>query len=715
MENNLLVRLKPLSPFGLSLLIAAGCGSSNDNPTPDSAMPDMGTSGDAGVDSFVEDQGPPVRRLGGTVTGLRGSLFLELNATETLEVTADGTFSFTTDMMDGDTWRVELLGTRDNVGCFPIPNEGVVDVDAATAIQVRCNTDTEEHRPLEISYDATGAARFHTVRTFTATENDITLFRYDSEGAGTDGVFHTSDDVSPYIEVRTVTFGFEEDPTLVVEMDGLGPDGIALTGDDVVTYLGRYVLSPEGHVEGYFEYSGPGDDGLWYTADDAIDVGASHRVENTLDGEGRLVCFVEYDAGPDEQFDTSDDVVTLIEQFVYAADTTTIPTAVRSRERSRYSDAGSDQIPCNSDDTVFQAPRVTWYDADDNPVLTTERTVTRYNFRNYDADGNVVLVENLSTGSNGVVDGPVRTNASSDDVPLIFGGYFYEVSSFTSGGQLSSRYRVADLGTDTVVHTPDDIRDGAFALTYDGLGRTVERFFHPVGIGTLQTGADGIYGTPDDASTRYERREYEGENTRCLIVATGPGANGTFDAQSCANESRLGGTLDDAITNVSYSDFDGTTGRLTRFATSVSSGTDTIWTTVDDDASVGSTVSGTVVYSPLNEAFIRFYIQDRGSDAMTFTSDDVSTVATTFESVDGSLSGSINGPGTDAIWLTGDDDITEYTRVEFNAAGGQRIETVYTAPGPDGMWFTSDDIPDRSTTSFQIPNETWVQTFGTAL
>ena len=93
----------------------------------------------------------------------------------------------------------------------------------------------------------------------------------------------------------------------------------------------------------------------------------------------------------------------------------------------------------------------------------------------------------------------------------------------------------------------------------------------------------------------------------------------------------------------------------------------------------------------------------------------MTTVSTNFVSLDGSLEGGVNGPGTDAIWLNADDDITGYDQSEFNQAGGLETATTYSGPGPDGDWFTADDQRSNQIVHLPFPDEFWANNFGIAL
>jgi hypothetical protein len=46
--------------------------------------------------------------------------------------------------------------------------------------------------------------------------------------------------------------------------------------------------------------------------------------------------------------------------------------------------------------------------------------------------------------------------------------------------------------------------------------------------------------------------------------------------------------------------------------------------------------------------------------------------------------------GGDGLWLTGDDVVSSYTRMDTN--GTIRITRAFTGSGPDGKWFTDDDV-----------------------
>lgn len=110
---------KQTSPTLLSLSLAlalAGCGS-------DSTTPDATTSGGT---------------IGGTVAGLIGTVVLRLNSDQTLEVSADGAFTFPSTVPDGTAYTVTVTGQPYMQQCTLEGNAGTVSGANVTSVAVQC-------------------------------------------------------------------------------------------------------------------------------------------------------------------------------------------------------------------------------------------------------------------------------------------------------------------------------------------------------------------------------------------------------------------------------------------------------------------------------------------------------------------------------------------------------------------------------------------------
>jgi hypothetical protein len=100
----------------ISALALAGCGGSSDNST----APDTSTY-----------------TIGGTVSGLSGTVVLQLNGAETLSVSANSSFVFTTGIGAGNTYQVTIKTQPSNQTCVLTYGSGSV-VANVTSVLVTC-------------------------------------------------------------------------------------------------------------------------------------------------------------------------------------------------------------------------------------------------------------------------------------------------------------------------------------------------------------------------------------------------------------------------------------------------------------------------------------------------------------------------------------------------------------------------------------------------
>jgi hypothetical protein len=83
-----------------------------------------GTITDRAVTGVTVTCNATAYHVGGSVSGLHGTVGLQLNAAAPLSVSADGTFSFTTSLADGDTYGV-TISTQPETVCFCAPDDRV--------------------------------------------------------------------------------------------------------------------------------------------------------------------------------------------------------------------------------------------------------------------------------------------------------------------------------------------------------------------------------------------------------------------------------------------------------------------------------------------------------------------------------------------------------------------------------------------------------------
>ena len=114
-------------------------------------------------------------RLGGSVTGLKGSGLLLRNGTETLSIGADGPFSFSTRVPDRSSYEVAVASQPDNPQqlCVVENGTGVLAGADVNDILVRCEDVTPDPAPLPPDpaslappLDATGAADLRAATAF---------------------------------------------------------------------------------------------------------------------------------------------------------------------------------------------------------------------------------------------------------------------------------------------------------------------------------------------------------------------------------------------------------------------------------------------------------------------------------------------------------------------------------------------------------------------
>ncbi len=76
--------------------------------------------------------------VGGTVTGLSGTVVLQNNSGDDLAITSDGTFSFSTALADGSSYNVTVKTQPAGQSCFVTNGSGTVSGADVTDIQVGC-------------------------------------------------------------------------------------------------------------------------------------------------------------------------------------------------------------------------------------------------------------------------------------------------------------------------------------------------------------------------------------------------------------------------------------------------------------------------------------------------------------------------------------------------------------------------------------------------
>lgn len=80
----------------------------------------------------------PVFRVGGMVSGLDGTLVLQNNGVDDLNVTADGPFAFPTRLSTGEGYLVSVLSQPPAQTCVVSNRSGIVGGVDVTSVTVAC-------------------------------------------------------------------------------------------------------------------------------------------------------------------------------------------------------------------------------------------------------------------------------------------------------------------------------------------------------------------------------------------------------------------------------------------------------------------------------------------------------------------------------------------------------------------------------------------------
>jgi hypothetical protein len=97
---------------------------------------DGGTGDDAAVPTYT---------VGGTVSGLSGTLVLRNNGGDDLTVTSDGPFSFATALQDGSSYAVTIHRRPPDQNCSASGESGTIAGDNVTEVEIVCADKTWYH------------------------------------------------------------------------------------------------------------------------------------------------------------------------------------------------------------------------------------------------------------------------------------------------------------------------------------------------------------------------------------------------------------------------------------------------------------------------------------------------------------------------------------------------------------------------------------------
>ncbi len=262
---------------------------------------------------------------------------------------------------------------------------------------------------------------------------------------GADMVFGTADDVPTQVAAYTYGPGTQH----LTNYSGPGVDAVWFTADDVISNTNDYDTTTWGRTRSVY-HSGSGVDGVWGTADDVIGT----FYESVMSPEGREAHALDYAGpGPDGVPFTADDVMSY--RF---ADTWT----ANSGQRIQYSAAGPDGVWLTADDVISTV---------NDYVLDSLGRITALTFRGKGADG-IFL--------------------TSDDVTTQAWTRIYD------GKGLLTQFRIVNgAGIDGVWLTNDDVVSSYYGYAYDTSAALLSRT-------SYTAGPDGLWFTADDVAIYIE-------------------------------------------------------------------------------------------------------------------------------------------------------------------------------------------------------------------
>ncbi|MDO8520455.1 MAG: hypothetical protein Q7T11_09910, partial [Deltaproteobacteria bacterium] len=80
--------------------------------------------------------------IGGTISGLSGTVILQNNEEDDLTISADGTFVFSAELEDEEDYAVTVLTQPDELTCSVSSGTGTVDGANVTDVSIVCSEDT---------------------------------------------------------------------------------------------------------------------------------------------------------------------------------------------------------------------------------------------------------------------------------------------------------------------------------------------------------------------------------------------------------------------------------------------------------------------------------------------------------------------------------------------------------------------------------------------
>ncbi|MEM7765719.1 MAG: Ig-like domain-containing protein [Pseudomonadota bacterium] len=414
------------------------------------------------------------------------------------------TFSPLAPLAEGTAFTMTLDGVRDVAGnTAPTINasfrtflaplvQTIVDIDGVTVAQADTELDTNGLPLRTITRADAGndgiwqsgdePPRRYVEFTRNASGDVIAETRFGD--AGTDAEWFTSDDtVTAY---RTFEIGTNGLVSRDVQWR-TGPDGLLLTDDDEPQSYRERLYTAFGEDRVAASFRTPGDDGVWFTADDDPD---RRAFVYEYDVSGLRTLVTEILRGPDNIAETADD------EIVDYVSTQRNESEMRI-ELVSYTGAGSDGV---------------WYTADDE--------ISNYQFSPFDSEGRQTsFIRGASPGMDGV------WFNRDDEIRTPINRFTYDDTDPMQTVVTIIDYN--DVGVDGQPLTDDDVisQIRVRRLLDKGLWAQQEVF--------SAAGIDGIWQTPDDEQSSLDvliRDEALNLLNRRQFGAPGPdGQFGTSD------------------------------------------------------------------------------------------------------------------------------------------------------------------------------------------
>ena len=462
-----------------------------------------------------------------------------------------------------------------------------------------------------------------------------------------------------------------------------GIDTIPMTADDIPMGFAITDISLFGEVESAYDLpiyigAGPGDDNVWFTADDEFVENSSlvdgnttfylktSEVDNHYMVIGSLERGYRFDPGPDGLIYTSDDRPQSSYTGLFPYSITTVDVNGGEGQVVFFNNDGADDVWFTSDDGIAQY------------VIGTS---------NSEATQVSAIVYHGAVAYNNWF--------SPDDDVLLY-------TAIVLDDQFRPEYvfTYMNKGADGTWFTSDD---PITAITYYGYNEAGEPALVAAHTGK---GADGIWFTADDQASALVSAERTSGNrgyTELYVSISGIGADGTWL------------TGDDTLSGYNYTGFSDS-GKVTQTGGYINGkGPDGLWFTEDDAVSGFYTQYAyddqdrKILETSLRDGVVQqyqaygydaegeqlqIYINNAGPDSTFFTPDDsgYNTYVTLYDNL-GNIAGTgiLSGSGPDAIFFTEDDVYTSVYISEEDVASNRVVDTTFSSPGDDGDFFATAD------------------------